>query len=401
MALNADNGSSGMTQASVRARNLALVYHEVLTSNEEAVSRADIAARLGMTRSTVSRLIDDLILGDLVEEGTAVGGSRGRPAVPLRAQPGSVFALGLEVNVERMVAALVDLTGKVRACHHLDAAVDELPLDEAMSHLSSLARQTLGAVPDGARVAGALLAVPGLIDREGQQVLRAPNLGWEGAEPADLWDVEFDGTPLPLQIRNDIECSALTILREAPGSSFIYVTGEVGIGAAVSLDGELLAGRHGWASELGHICVDPDGGACGCGARGCLETVAGAHAFIRSAGQQNIDGVVAALEAGDRTAQAAVESMAVALGIALGAALNLLDIGTVRMGGHLGRVGQWLREPLQRELTTRVLWAPHSGIELELVDHAPLRASAGAGLAALQRVTSNPAAWIDPILNRR
>ena len=128
--MNVDNGSSGMTQASVRARNLALVYHEVLTSNEEAVSRADIAARLGMTRSTVSRLIDDLILGDLVEEGTAVGGSRGRPAVPLRAQPGSVFALGLEVNVERMVAALVDLTGEVRACHHLDAAVDELPLDE-------------------------------------------------------------------------------------------------------------------------------------------------------------------------------------------------------------------------------------------------------------------------------
>lgn len=70
---------SGMTQASVRARNLALVFGEVLTT-VVPVSRADIAAKLGMTRSTVSRLVDDLILGGLIAEGEAVGGARGRPS---------------------------------------------------------------------------------------------------------------------------------------------------------------------------------------------------------------------------------------------------------------------------------------------------------------------------------
>lgn len=227
--------ATGMTQASVRARNLALVLGEVM-DNGGNVSRADIAGRLGMTRSTVSRLVDDLILGELVDEGEAVGGARGRPAVPLRIRSGTVFALGLEVNVERMVSTLVDLTGETVAREAIELNTTELTVEEAMGHLSELALKTLEAMPDGARVAGAILAVPGLVDRDGHRIVRAPNLGWEGFEPPSFWDVSFRGEEIPLFVRNDIDCSALTVLREAPGSSFLYVTGEVGIGAAVSMD---------------------------------------------------------------------------------------------------------------------------------------------------------------------
>ncbi|GAA4895973.1 ROK family transcriptional regulator [Tessaracoccus lubricantis] len=383
----------------MRASNLALVLGEVL-AHSGSVSRADIASRLGMTRSTVSRLVDDLILGELVVEGEAVGGARGRPAVPLMVRPGTVYALGLEVNVERMVASLVDLTGEVRAKRHLNTDVEQLTVEEGMAHLSRMAQEILDEMPDGARISGAMLAIPGLIDREGLRVLRSPNLEWDNLEPGEFWHVEFGGAPVPLKVRNDVDCSALTVLREAPGSSFLYVTGEVGIGAAVSMDGQLLSGRHGWASELGHICVDPHGRMCGCGARGCLETVAGAHAVLSLAGQPDIDGVLHALENEDPTALAAVETVAAALGIAIGAALNLLDLSIVRLGGHLASLRSWLRAPLQRELATRVLWAPHSGIELEFVEHSPSRAATGAGLAALGRVTSGPATWVDPLLKR-
>lgn len=390
---------SGMTQASVRAKNLALVFGEVLTSSI-AVSRADIAARLGMTRSTVSRLVDDLIMGGLIAEGEAMGGARGRPAVPLAVRKGSVFALGLEINVERIVSTLVDLTGDMVACYSHQVNTSELGLEASMGHLCELAGQTLNAVPPGARVAGALMAVPGLVDRKGHRIVRAPNLGWEGKEPREHWDVNFRGTPLPLMIRNDIDCSALTVLRESPGSSFLYVTGEVGVGASVSLDGNLLTGRHGWASEVGHICVDARGGLCGCGAVGCLETVAGSRAVLTATGQPDMDHVVRALEAGDERAHAAVAKVAEALGIALGAALNLLDVSSVRLGGHLGQLDAWLREPLLEQLTTRVLWAPDAGIELVVVERAPLRAAMGAGLAALGRVVWDPAGWVDPILQR-
>lgn len=390
---------TGMTQASVRARNLTLVFGEIL-SDSGTVSRADVAARLGMTRSTVSRLVDDLLLGGLVDEGEAVSGARGRPAVPLMVRSNSVLALGLEVNVERMVATLMDLTGDTVACHSLGINAAELGVEEAMHHLSDLARKALTEVPDGGRICGAMLAVPGLVDRAGHHILRSPNLGWDGYEPPIHWDVEFNGNPVALVVRNDIDCSALTVLRETPGTSFLYLTGEVGVGAAVSLDGSLMSGRHGWASEVGHICVDPDGELCGCGANGCLETVVGLRAVLNSAGQEDLAGVVAALESGDARAQATIERVAQALGIALSAALNLLDLSTVRLGGHLSRLGRWLREPLLKELMTRVMWASHSGIEIEFVEHAPLRSAMGAGLASLASVAQDPAAWIDPILRR-
>lgn len=391
--------SSGMTQASVRSRNLQLVFSEVL-ANSASLSRADIAARLGMTRSTVSRLVDDLIMGQLVDEGEAVGGARGRPAVPLRVKDRSVVSLGLEVNVERMVSVLVDLTGETFARRSAELDLTEMSVEEAMRHLSRLALETLAEVPDGARIAGAMLAFPGLIGRDGQLIVRSPNLGWEGYEPAAYWGVSFRGEDVSLAVRNDINCSALTVLGDTPGASFLYVTGEVGIGAAVSMDGTLLSGSHGWASEVGHICVDPRGAQCGCGAYGCLETVAGLHAFLTAAGQEDMDGVLKALGDGDGNAHTAVKQMAVALGIAIGAALNMVDVSTVRLGGHLGRLGDWLAEPLHKELSTRVLWAPHSGIELELIERAPLRAAMGAGLAALERVAQDPAAWVDPLLER-
>ena len=186
-----------MTQASVRARNLALVFGEVLTTVVR-VSRADIAAKLGMTRSTVSRLVDDLILGGLIAEGEAVGGARGRPAVPLMVRSGSVLALGLEINVERIVATLVDLTGAMVACHSVRVNTSELGLEASMARLCKLARRTLDEVPPDARVAGAMMAVPGLVDRRGQRIVRAPNLGWEGMTPSDYWEVVFRGTALPL-----------------------------------------------------------------------------------------------------------------------------------------------------------------------------------------------------------
>ena len=106
------SATSGLTQSSVRSSNLALVLGQVLHQSAPP-SRADIAAQLGMTRSTVSRLIDDLIAGDVVEEGAAVGSGRGRPAVPLTVRRGAVHALGLEVNVERLVATVVDLSGEL------------------------------------------------------------------------------------------------------------------------------------------------------------------------------------------------------------------------------------------------------------------------------------------------
>lgn len=155
-----ESGSSGLTQSSVRSSNLALVLGQILHQGAPR-SRADIAAQLGMTRSTVSRLVDDLIAGDVVEEGTAVGNGRGRPAVPLAVRRGAVHALGLEANVERLVATVVDLSGELLAVARRDLDVTALTPPDAMAQLADLAREALAAAPPGGRLAGAALAIPG------------------------------------------------------------------------------------------------------------------------------------------------------------------------------------------------------------------------------------------------
>lgn len=390
---------AGMTQASVRSGNLALVLRTIIDEGA-SLSRADIAARLRMTRSTVSRLVDDLVLGQLVEEGDTVSGARGRPAVPLTVRGGTVVGLGLEANVDRLVATVVDLAGTTLATESTAVDLPELGPELALAKLTELAQVALDFLSDDVLLVGAVMAVPGLVDRDGATILRAPNLGWDGVTATRFWTMQRAGRPVSLRLANDIDCSALTVLRDAPGSSFVYVTGEVGIGAAVSIDGELMLGRHGWASELGHICVNPHGEVCGCGAVGCLETVAGLRHVLEAAGQPDIEALVEALKAGDATARDTIEQLAAALGIALGAALNLLDVSTVRLGGHLATLEPWLGETLAGELQTRVMWAPHSGIDVVPVAQAPLRAAQGAAIAASAPVVRDPAAWVDPLINR-
>ncbi len=386
-----------MTQSSVRAANLALVLNHI-PGGDDSISRAEIAVRVGMTRSTVSRLVDDLIVGGLVHEGETTAGARGRPAVPLTLQGGTVISLGLEVNIERLVATVIDLTGEVLTTVQREVDTLTLPPGEVMAQLAELAGDALRQSPPAARLTGAVLALPGLVDRTGTRVLRAPNLGWEGVAPAEHWTLTHGGARVRLRCANDIDCSALTVLREEPKSSFIYVTGEVGIGAAIAIDGTLLTGRSGWAAELGHVCVDPQGETCGCGSVGCLETVVGARALLARNGYPDLDALVRDAEGGQEAALAVLDRVAVALGIALSAALNLLDVENIRLGGHLGRLEPLLRERLTAELNRRVLWAHHSGIEIEVIGHTPLRAAMGAGLSGLSRVFSDPAAWVDPLL---
>ncbi|MGV8846681.1 ROK family protein [Tessaracoccus sp.] len=393
-------GTAGSTPSSVRVSNLALVLRIILGA-PRPVSRADVASHLGMTRSTAARLVDELVAGRFVVEGKPVAGPRGRPGVPLTAAPGSLMALGMEVNTDRIAAIVVDLSGAAVAAHTMQLDVVGAGPAEALTELAEQAAILLDGLHDGAHIVGAHLAIPALLDRLGTTVIRAPNLGWDGVKPAHHLDALLAGRDWGFRASNDVDCSALTLLHNSPlhvrdGGSFIYVTGEVGIGSSVVIDGGQMTGRHGWASELGHVCVVSEGGRlCGCGATGCLETVVGLHGLLFASGASSIDVLVAALEADDPRALDAMQTAARALGRALGGALNLLDVEHVILGGHLDTVAPWVLPTLHEELAVRVLWSPHEAIDITTVGHDPTRTALGAAHAALAPVVGDPAAWLD------
>src|SRR5699024_11225966 len=131
---------------------------------------------------------------------------------------------------------------------------------------------------------------------------------------------------------NEARLAALAELSGSDSSSFLFISAGVGIGAAIVVDGEYTAGVHGFAGELGHVCVDPAGPRCRCGASGCLETFAGTAAICQTAGLGSLAQVHEAVVAGDDAALAAVEGAGRALGRALAGMVDLDGVTDVLVG---------------------------------------------------------------------
>ncbi|SDT68762.1 ROK family transcriptional regulator [Actinoplanes derwentensis] len=358
-------------QASVRAHNLALVLHTVANSADRP-SRAAVAAVTGLTRATVSALVDDLVAGGLlVEVAPPPRTGAGRPAVGLALSAAGPAGLGLEINVDYLAACVVDLTGTVRL-RYVEHA-DQRPADPAQS-LAALgtlaARARLAAETGGLTVAGAALAVPGLVTSGLVRV--APNLGWQDVDAVAALRAVPELAGLPVTVDNEANLAALGELRVTGGNpTFLYVSGEVGIGAGLVLGGELYRGVRGWSGEIGHVTVFPDGRPCRCGARGCLEQYAGQEALEDD-----------------------VPLAAAALGIALSVVVNLLDIPVIVLGGAYAPVYAALRDGIETELRRRVLTAGLAPVELRAAELGADAAMRGAADTVIRAVREDPAGWM-------
>lgn len=393
------SATSAVRQSSLRALNLATVVQTVYASREPC-SRADVATATGLTRSTVSRLVDELIARGLVLELDRVfDGQRGRPAVPLVPQPGTWVGLGLEVNVTHAAARLVDLAGTVLGEVNVERDFKGSDPREVLPDIARLGANLLADAPAGAHLVGVQVALPGLVDVAHGLLLRAPNLGWRDVQPAPLVRGVL-GADLDVGTGNEADFAAVTMAWEAPGrpadrADFLYVSGEVGVGSALVTGGNVMTGRHGWAGEIGHVCVDPAGPVCGCGARGCLEVYVGQDSMCHAAGVATAGELLARLASGDAVAHRVVADAARRLGVVLAGALNLLDVSDVVLGGHLGRLADYLVEGVTDELTTRVVAAPFASPVVTSVTDDTQKAALGSAYLALADVIRDPAGWFD------
>ena len=391
---------TGARQSTLRATNLALVLRTVCAAPDQ-VSRADVAGATGMTRSTAARLVDELVAGGLLDEAERVGlPRRGRPATPL--VPGAgLAALGLQVDAGLLAARVLDLRGRVVAEHVEEGDFVASDPGTTLARLGRLTADLTGALPADLRLVGTGLALPGIVDIQAGVLLRAPNLGWSDVRPADLLDAHLP-TASPVVLGNEADLAARTVAETAPGRpgrhrDFVYLSGQIGVGGAAVLDGRVMAGSSGWAGEMGHVCVDPAGPACRCGSTGCLEQYAGRHALMTAAGLPPDAGpeqLRRRAAAGDPAAVGAVDTAIRALAVALAGVVNVLDIPTVVLGGHLGQLADLLGPPLQAQLAERVLSARWRPPTIEAADNTEAPGATGAALRALADVVTAPDRWL-------
>ncbi|PZG22686.1 sugar kinase [Nonomuraea aridisoli] len=368
----------------MRARNLAVVLATIHRSGPH--TRAALAERTGLTKTTVSSLVADLLeAGAVTESGAVRGGERGRPGVAVSLSGHRVAALGLEVNIDYLAACVVDLTRTVRLRRTVPA--DNRSSDPALilAGLRDLVKQTTAeAEAEGLRVIGGALAVPGTVE---DGVLRsAPHLGWRDVRVADLID-------LPFAVDNEANLAALGELWFGSGEAdFLYVSGEIGIGAGLVVGGTVFRGTFGLAGELGHVVVVPDGPGCRCGGRGCLEVYAGQDALLGELA--SVPELVDRLESGDREALETCERAGHALGVALTSAVHLLDPGRIVLGGIFAPLFPWLEGPVGGALGARLAQMRGTPPAVVVSRTGADAAVLGAAGLVIQQVIAEPAGML-------
>ncbi|MFG2089123.1 MULTISPECIES: ROK family protein [unclassified Spirillospora] len=395
------SANAPVRHATMRERNLAVVLEHI--ARHQPVTRARLAELTGFTKTTVSNLVALLESAGLVRGGAPVHeGERGRPGVGVSVHGDGAAGLGLEVNVDYLASCVIDLGKQVRYRHVLSSDNRGREPGAVLAALSALAAEAVSAAAgQGLTVAGAAVALPGLLDRENGVVRHAPNLGWT--------DVPVTGAPgldaaLPAEYDNEANLAALGELWFGGGNrfgDFVHVSGEIGIGAGIVVDRRVFRGAHGFAGELGHLVAEPGGPPCSCGGRGCLEQIAGQEAILRAAGLPvtrpaagpggPVSTLIDRLNSGDETALHAVDRAGRALGGALASVVNLIDPDTVVLGGVFSPLAEWVRPPLQEVLADGPGSLRRGVPPVEISGLAEGAAVLGAAGLVIERVIADPA----------
>ena len=405
----------GVKSENVRASNMSTVLRNILASPGE-VTRAGLSQRTGMTRATISRLVDDLVGAGLVRElEPGDGGGRGRPANRLTPAEGSAVALGVEVDVASLDVTLVDIAGRELGHRRIERDFADSAPEETMALAAREAHALLeGTLPDGALFLGTGVGLPGLVSPT--RLALAPNLGWRDIPHDQLLAPLADLNPVV--VANEADLAAYAVAYTRPGvaggpSTFVYVSGEVGVGAGVIVDHRPMSGARAWSGEIGHMCADPNGPLCRCGARGCLEAYLGVRALAEHVGAPAGSGALGILrcaglvdEAGVKTsgslgvsaeqerARAVLAEAGAALGRVLSGVINAMDIPHVVFGGAVAELSSALLDPEREEIETRTLQAPWSSPIVEVLPDSASLTVRGAAFRALDALVDDPAAFL-------
>ncbi|SEJ98980.1 MULTISPECIES: ROK family transcriptional regulator [unclassified Variovorax] len=275
---------------------------------QPGLSRARLAAESGLTKSTVSLLVRELIDEDwLSEGGTAVADGLGRPSTPLRINVGVRALMGVEIAVETVRLVCVSLQGEVLYAD-THALTDGSPAGVCAQVARMAAAANAQLKKGGLRVSSIGVCVPGAVDDCTGVVRFAPNLGWRNVSLLPALEEAFAAVGLPgvtVQLQNDADAAVLgeyefvaseyklaanenklasneNKLASGEGEDpLIFVNCDVGVGAGVVLNDRLFTGAQGMAGEIGHTILELDGPLCSCGRRGCAEAFFGSRVLER------------------------------------------------------------------------------------------------------------------------
>jgi N-acetylglucosamine repressor len=354
------------THSQTRRHNQQLVLRTIY--DRQATSRAEVARLTGLTRTSVSKLVAELIGNGLVAEVGRGPSSGGKAPILLSVIPDSRHVIGLDLGDALFSGAVVDLRGRIldSLSRPLDGrdgrAALQLVFDVIDALISSNGKRPL---------LGIGIGTPGLIDSASGTVRWAVNLDW--AELA-LGPIVSERYGVPVVVANDSQAAALAELTFAElgrRANLIVIRVGRGLGAGIIVNGQLFQGDGSGAGEIGHTASLTGNEQCRCGSVGCLETVASMRAMVASAGRVDPEVVddtslVRAFRAGQPQVRRVVIDAAHALGLAIGGLIGALNVGRIVLVGPAAALGDdWLAAVREKALASSLpMLARTTSIEL-------------------------------------
>ena len=309
------------------------------------------------------------------------------------------IVLGIDIGGTTTAFGFVDRHGKRLASGVIPTAAQQ-PAETLVTRLHAEAGALQASLPSRLQLKGIGIGAPNANYRRGT-VENPPNLNWGASiNLVELFHRFYD---LPVAITNDANAAALGEMYFGGARTmqdFLVITLGTGLGSGIVANGELLYGAGGFAGELGHTIVDPQGRQCACGKKGCLETYVSATGLCRttfallaerressplresSYQQLTAKKVFQAARAGDAVALAAFETTARILGMKLADAVAHTGPEAIFLTGGLANAGELLLTPTRRYLE-EFLFAPYQGKVRLLLSGMPEGVSAIIGSAAL------------------
>jgi predicted NBD/HSP70 family sugar kinase len=336
-------------------------------------SRAHLARRTGLSRSTVSTIVAGLqaegMVVDRNPDGRASHGG-GRPPALIALDPRAGFAIGIDFGKRHLAVALADLSHELLAEEWREMG-DDYPAEAGMAQAAELVELVLEASgADPGRVLGVGMGLPGPVHSSGVVGSSAILPGWAGTHGAELMGERL---AMEVWLGNDANLGALAESTWGAGRDacgLVYLKLATGIGAGIVIDGRLFEGAGGTAGEIGHTSLDETGDICRCGSRGCLETYASGMAIAsllsRSLGETlTPDDVLARAVAGDPGCRRALADAGRHIGAAVADLCNLINPERIVVGGSMAFAGDVLLDPLREAVGLRAI--PSAAEDVKIV----------------------------------
>lgn len=401
-----------INQDDLRNHNLSVVLDTMLRS-VSPMSRAELAKTTGLTKATMSLLAPMLIDGGAVREGEPSSVTAyGRPSTPLAVRGGGFCGMGLQINTDGYGFIVLDLTGHTVVGRWASESMEDRDPDEIFSRLDDLVVEGEQVIRErGMTLAGCGLALPGLVTDD-MRLLTARNLGWEELDLGRFAVVNH----LHPRPGNEANMAALAQIpgfatqrhgdgAVGPSDSFLYISTDIGIGGAIVRRGKVVDGDHGFAGELGHVSVALDGPVCRFGRRGCLESYAGRRALVETAGiargrhatrAEAVDELMKRWHDGDGRVIEAMNSASAAMASCVASAINILDVGTVMLGGLWDRFGMSFATGIEDRINPQLLGAPQVRAHVLLPEVNVQPALRGAAKVGLRAFIDRPLDFLAP-----